>query len=114
MAGMSNNSNSYAFSSWTQLTNEAMTSLYLYGTLTPPVDLNNRTADPNRTVSVTLDAVDFMSAGPGRYANPSQVPFIKTLFGDKAALVAWMQKWGITDEHPWTVGSLRIRSGRKI
>ncbi len=113
MAGMSNNSNSYAFSSWTQLTNEAMTSLYLYGTLTPPVDLNNRTADPNRTVSVTLDAVDFMSAGPGRYANPSQVPFIKTLFGDKAALVAWMQKWGITDEHPWTVGELEDKIGKE-
>ncbi|MGC0094495.1 hypothetical protein ACPPTV_00360, partial [Ralstonia pseudosolanacearum] len=110
---MSNNSNSYAFSSWTQLTNEAMTSLYLYGTLTPPVDLNNRTADPNRKVSVTLDAVDFMSAGPGRYANPSQVPFIKTLFGDKAALVAWMQKWGITDEHPWTVGELEDKIGRE-
>ncbi len=100
------------FHDWTQLTNEVMTSLYLYGTLTPPANLNDRVGDSNRKVSVTLDAANFMSKGPGRYANPSQVPFVKTLFGDKAGLIAWMRKWGITDSQPWTVGELEEKIGK--
>ncbi|BEU71126.1 MULTISPECIES: hypothetical protein [Ralstonia solanacearum species complex] len=89
-----------------------MTSLYLYGTLTPPTNLSDRVGDSNRKVSVTLDAANFMSKGPGRYANPSQVPFVKTLFGDKAGLIAWMRKWGITDSQPWTVGELEDKIGK--
>lgn len=109
---MTNNSSSFVFHDWTQLTNEVMTSLYLYGTLTPPANLNDRVGDSNRKVSVTLDAANFMSKGPGRYANPSQVPFVKTLFGDKAGLIAWMRKWGITDSQPWTVGELEEKIGK--
>lgn len=68
------------FSDWKNLTNEVMTSLFRYGTSKVPQDLNDRVKDPSRSVTVTLDAVNFMSSGPGTYANPSQVPFVQTLF----------------------------------
>lgn len=65
-----------SYPQWKNLTNEEMTSLFLYGTKTPPQDLEDRVKDPSRNVTITLNAADFMSNGPGIYANPSQVPFM--------------------------------------
>ncbi|WP_162899517.1 calcium-binding protein [Ralstonia solanacearum] len=97
----------FSFDDWAKLTNEVMTSLFLYGKTTPPADLNDRVKDLSRNVTVTLDAANFMSTGPGRYANPSQVPFVQTLFGSGEDLSNWMQKWGITDTKSWTVKELK-------
>ncbi|MHA6844417.1 calcium-binding protein [Ralstonia syzygii] len=97
----------FSFDDWAKLTNEVMTSLFLYGKTTPPADLNDRVKDLSRNVTVTLDAANFMSTGPGRYANPSQVPFVQTLFGPGEDLSNWMQKWGITDTKSWTVKELK-------
>lgn len=92
---------------WKNLTNEVMTSFFLYGTPTPPQALNDRVKDPHRNVAVVIDAASFMSNGPGRYANPSQVPFVQMLFGPPAVLLSWVRKWGIETTRSWTVGELK-------
>ena len=67
---------------WTQLTKEKITSYFLYGTDTPPTDLTSESrirppvppAPPNGfpqgPVQLELDAVTFMTTGPGRFSLP--------------------------------------------
>ena len=98
---------------WKNLTNEVMTSFYLYGTPTPPGDLNDRVRDPHRNVAVVIDAASFMSSGPGRYANPSQVAFVKMLFGPPEVLSTWVRKWDIDTTKTWTVGEIKAIILRK-
>lgn len=60
---------------WTEITNEIMTNLYLYGQETKPADLvsdsliREGTALDNKPhgVAIELDAVSFMASGPGQY-----------------------------------------------
>lgn len=93
---------------WNQLTSEVMTSLFLYGTMKPPQELNDRVKDPDRQVTVTLDTSGFMGpGGPGSYANPTEVPFLKILFGDPLILKQYMQVRGLMDDHPYTIGELK-------
>jgi hypothetical protein len=60
---------------------------------TPPGDLNLRVSNPGRQIVAQLDAANFMSSGPGSYANPADIPFIKTFFGGQATLQAWMARF---------------------
>ncbi|CBJ36921.1 protein of unknown function [Ralstonia solanacearum CMR15] len=109
--------NTFYFMDWKGLTNEVMTSLYLYGKLTPPSDLNDRVKNANRgTVTVNIDLASFMSEGaPGSYSNISQIKFVKTLFGEgEESLAQWMAKFGITDDHPWTVRDLKKQIAKKM
>ena len=63
---------------WTDLSIEVMTSLYLYGTLTPP-PLEERIRSEG-TITVRLDARSFFDTGPGRLALPSLSSAVKGLF----------------------------------
>ena len=78
----------FKYDDWAQLTPEIMTSLYLYGTPMPPSNLMDRVGNPNRNISVVLNAANFMSSGPGSYANPANIQFIRTLFSGQASLQA--------------------------
>ena len=67
---------------WTQLTKEKITSYFLYGTDTPPGDLTSESlirspvppapqnGFPQGPVKLELDAVTFMTTGPGRFSLP--------------------------------------------
>ncbi len=67
---------------WPQLTNEKITSDFLYGTDTPPADLTSESlvrppppapppnGYPQAPVQLELDAVTLMTTGPGRFALP--------------------------------------------
>jgi Ca2+-binding RTX toxin-like protein len=67
---------------WTQLTKETITRFFLFGTDTPPSDLTSESlirpplpAPPKGqfqqgAVQLELDAVTFMTSGPGRFALP--------------------------------------------
>jgi Ca2+-binding RTX toxin-like protein len=72
---------------WTQLTNAVVTNFYLYGQATKPTNLasdswirgvgtQNPYPYPALPVVVDVDAVAYMSSGPGRFANASQVPVV--------------------------------------
>lgn len=104
--------------SWEKFTPAAATSLYLYGTLTPPDDLNERVKDAERQVTVTLDTSGVMSStGPGRYANLSEIPFVKMLYGDISVLKKYMADRGLVDDHPYTIGELKknaVKLGLKL
>ncbi|MDO8262091.1 MAG: hypothetical protein Q7T21_02590, partial [Gallionella sp.] len=71
---------------WNQLGINEMTSLYLYGNVIKPTDLRSdawiRNPNPN---PIQMDAVSFMSSGPGRFANASNIrlvqAFLNGVFG---------------------------------
>ncbi|KAF0188857.1 MAG: hypothetical protein FD168_1381 [Desulfobulbaceae bacterium] len=64
---------------------EQITNLYLYGTLEKPADLTSDSLirppdvadDQDAMTIVHLDAVSFMTSGPGRFANGQQSPLVK-------------------------------------
>ncbi len=65
---------------------------YLYGKDRAPDSYEDRlrpdaTASKYYGVTLQIDPVDFMTRGPGRYANLSQVPIIRTLFSGLEAVV---------------------------
>lgn len=77
----------FSFSNWNDLTPAQMTSLFLYGTLTPPQNFEERLRSSaekdnlsNAPIVVEFDAVDFMANGPGRYAHASQSEFVDAFF----------------------------------
>ncbi len=81
----------FSFSNWNDLTPAQMTSLFLYGTLTPPQNFEERLRSSaekdnlsNAPIVVEFDAVDFMANGPGRYAHASQSEFVDAFFTTKA------------------------------
>lgn len=54
---------------WNTLTSEAITNWYLYGTAdTPNVDSERIRDSSVGNTTLTVDAVGFMTDGPGRYA----------------------------------------------
>jgi len=84
---------------WQNTSNELFTNLYLYGSLTTPLDLNDRirpvvdsgksphpagstTQHPKADVEiiVEIDEASFMASGPGRFANASRISFIDEFF----------------------------------
>ncbi len=87
---------------WSSFTNEQATNLYLYGTLVTPEDLNDRIRPivaQNRNsyidgdgdtiyvdALVKFDRAAYMSAGPGRYASPSELEFVDRFFTEENIL----------------------------
>ena len=70
--------------SWAEITNEIMTSLYLYGQETKPTNLvgdslirNGSALDGTTFKTIDLDAVSFMISGPGRYGYGAESPVVK-------------------------------------
>ncbi|MEK7778706.1 MAG: calcium-binding protein, partial [Pseudomonadota bacterium] len=80
--------------SYTNLTIDKITNLYLYGTLNKPSDYENRlrsTAEYNalgnnadathgKQLVINVDMKDYMISGPGRYAYASQATFVEKFF----------------------------------
>lgn len=74
---------------WTEVTNELMTNLYLYGQNTTPADLASdkwiRPADDMATQSdnihIDIDITGFMTEGPGRFAFAALSPLVQRFLG---------------------------------
>jgi Ca2+-binding RTX toxin-like protein len=70
---------------WTQITNELITNLFLYGQTTTPVDLASdsliRPADdfdtPADNIHIQVDMVSYMTDGPGRFALAALSPLVQ-------------------------------------
>jgi hypothetical protein len=77
---------------WTQLTNELLTNLYLYGqeTKPPAIDLASdqwlRPADnqalQSDNIHISVDIAGFMTDGPGRFARAALSPLIQAFFAN--------------------------------
>lgn len=70
---------------WTALTNTAIMNLFLYGRMDTPVQYDDRVRNERPTaINIEVDAVTYMSQGPGRYAYElvSQFPIVAMFFGD--------------------------------
>ena len=74
--------------SWTEITNEIMTNLYLYGQETKPADLVSDSLirpgtalDGTKGKEIEIDALSFMLSGPGRYREGRSCA---RLFGNRA------------------------------
>lgn len=81
--------NEFYFSDQTALTPQIMTSLYLYGTDTPPESAAQAflSSRPGRDVPViTIDMADYMKNGGGRFANPSHAKFVRDFYEKKISL----------------------------
>lgn len=56
--------------SWNDLNINNVTSLFLYGTLNPPADMQNETLLNHEPIELILtDVASFMTGGPGRFVN---------------------------------------------
>ena len=62
---------------WSNLTVDAVTNLLLDGQLTTPKEIFDRIVPSIGPTEVVLDMAALMSTGPGRYALPSQAPFVQ-------------------------------------
>ncbi|TAU35284.1 calcium-binding protein [Rhizobium leguminosarum] len=95
-----------------ELTLTDIISYYLYGKASPPASYADRlrpdaTASQYYGASLEIDAVDFMTVGPGRYANLSQVPLIQLLFSGSAGLVDFRNAFFPPGTTKMTIGELR-------
>ena len=69
---------------WTQITNELITNLFLYGKPTTPTDLASetliRSADASGdadNLHITIDMAGYMTDGPGRFALAALSPLVQ-------------------------------------
>jgi len=84
---------------WQNTSNELFTNLLLYGSLTTPLDLNDRIRPvvdsgklphpagstqqhpkPDVEIIIQIDEASFMASGPGRFANASRMGFVTEFF----------------------------------
>lgn len=67
---------------WSQLTENEITNLYLYGSPTTPTDRINdaliRPASVETTIQVNM--ASYMATGPGRFALGSESPLVQAFF----------------------------------
>ena len=70
---------------WNQLGINEVTNLYLYGSVSKPVNLRSESLIRDTLpLAVEMDAVSFMSSGPGRFANASQFKLVQAFMGGGA------------------------------
>lgn len=71
------------------LTTEQVTNLYLYGRPDRPTDLTDESLvrDPAVTTTYQVDLADFMTNGPGRFANPVFFEIVQLFFSYAASVV---------------------------
>lgn len=71
------------------LTVEQVTNLYLYGRMDRPTDLTDESLvrASNETSAVEVDLIDFMTNGPGRFANPVFFEIVQLFFSYAASVV---------------------------
>ncbi|MEF0943857.1 hypothetical protein [Rhizobium sp. BR 362] len=90
---------------------EDMIKFYLYGNAEIPQDYADRlrpdvTAANYPGVALDINAVDFMTVGPGRYANLSQVPLVRLIFSGSAGLLDFRNAFLPAGQTTITVGAL--------
>lgn len=83
---------------WQDLTPTTITNLFLYGTETPPTDLisNALIRPPETKTTIKVDAVSFMTSGPGRFANAALSPVVGAFFD---SVLPVFQETGVRREY---------------
>lgn len=100
---MSNNA--ITLSSYSELSFDAMVSLYLYGAMeTPDYYVERVRPYSERGVTVEMPAFDYMASGPGRYARASEAAFVDRFFNDTSAV---MTAYNIQEGDTLTVAQLK-------
>ena len=93
------------------LTPIEITKLYLFGTTEVPADFNDRIRDPGEPgATEPVSMIGFLTAGPGRYANPARSEAIERDYHNPANIPVEVDAC-IRERFPIRLPEERTRAG---